>query len=649
MANRGEIARRVIRTCRDMTIETVAVYADPDRGEPHVGEADQAVRLPGSSPIDTYLDIDAILRAAKESGADAIHPGYGFLSESPDFARAVGEAGLIWIGPPAKAIATMGSKLASKALAESAGVPVLPSIDLTGLDDDAAVAAANEIGFPVLVKASAGGGGKGMRIVRSSDDLVAAIAGARREAGAAFGDDTVFLERYLEAPRHIEIQVIADNHGNVASLHERECSIQRRHQKVIEEAPSIAIDSTVRQRMGEAAVALARGVGYTGAGTVEFLFHDGEFWFLEMNTRLQVEHPVTEMITGIDLVRLQIEIADGGRLQEQVLQPKIEGHAIEARLYAEDPAHDYLPMTGTVHQFSFPAAEGLRVDSGVENGSEISTYYDPMLAKVIAHAPTRGEAAAVLAGALRRAVVHGPTTNRDLLVRILENEDFIAGRVDTHFLDERELTMPLVDRRRGPKSGDRGCDRRPQSPATGGCRAGLDSGWLAQRPDQRPDERLPPRRDGTGRRVPGHPGRAPGDRRGGGRNRVGIAGACGAGGRRGDAELTVHRVGAMRYVDGPSGSVTLEAVPRFRGATVDEAPGSLHAPMPGRVVRVEVAVGDTVTEGQVLMVLEAMKMEHTLRAPMPGTVQTVNAAAGEQVGAGSVLVVVAGTQASTLG
>ncbi len=355
MANRGEIARRVIRTCRAMTIETVAVYADPDADEPHVMEADQAVRLPGSSALETYLDIATLLGAAEETGADAVHPGYGFLSENPQFARAVAGAGIVWIGPSPVAIATMGSKLESKAMAEAAGVPILPSIDLTGLGAEEIAAGAEHIGYPVMVKASAGGGGKGMRIVRSREDLGGAVEAASREAGSAFGDDTVFLERYLDSPRHIEIQVIADRHGHVVSLHERECSIQRRHQKIIEEAPSVAIDSAIREQMGSAAIAIARSVGYEGAGTVEFLFQEGEFWFLEMNTRLQVEHPVTEMITGLDLVRLQIEIADGQPLPDAALHPTVSGHAIEARLYAEDPAHDYLPVTGAIHRFSFPA------------------------------------------------------------------------------------------------------------------------------------------------------------------------------------------------------------------------------------------------------------------------------------------------------
>ena len=426
-----------------MSIETVAVHSDPDRAEPHVLEADHAVNLPGSTPTETYLDMDAVLGAAKQTRADAIHPGYGFLAENAEFARRVTEEGLIWIGPPPDAIEVMGSKLRSKALVESAGVPTLRAIDLTGNDD--VEAAADGLGYPVLVKASAGGGGKGMRIVGDPSGLTEAIEGARREAASSFGDDTVFLEKYLVAPRHIEIQVLGDSQGAVISLFERECSIQRRHQKIIEEAPSPAIDASLRRRMGETAVAVAAAVGYVGAGTVEFLFQDGEFCFLEMNTRLQVEHPVTEMVTGLDLVRLQIEIADGAPID---IQPIISGHAIEARLYAEDPVHAFLPVTGKIHRFDVPRFPGVRVDSGVEDGSMVSVFYDPMLAKVIAHGTTRDEAAELLARALRRALIHGPVTNRELLVRILEHEDFRSGAIDTHFLerhDPGELGRPLAD------------------------------------------------------------------------------------------------------------------------------------------------------------------------------------------------------------
>ncbi|HSM44502.1 MAG TPA: biotin carboxylase N-terminal domain-containing protein, partial [Acidimicrobiia bacterium] len=443
VANRGEIARRIFRTCQEMGISTVAVHSEADSGEPHVREANEAVLLSGNAPGETYLDIEALISAAKQSEADAVHPGYGFLAENAAFARAVTNAGLIWIGPSAEAIEVMGSKLESKRLMEEAGVPTLPSIELEGLGS--VNSAALSLGYPVLVKASAGGGGKGMRIVSAPADLTDAIESARREAHSAFGDDTVFLEKYLTAPRHIEIQVFGDTRGQVVSLHERECSIQRRHQKIIEEAPSAAIDEATREAMSEAAVAAALAVDYVGAGTVEFLYQDGRFHFLERNTRLQVEHPVTEMVTGLDLVRLQIEIADGEPLADK--GPRIVGHAIEARLYAEDPLNDYLPVTGTFHRFDFPDTEGLRVDAGIEAGSSVAVHYDPMIAKVIAHAPTREAAANTLSTALRRAHIHGSTTNRALLVRVLEHPEFLAGETDTHFLqrnDVTELGRPLL-------------------------------------------------------------------------------------------------------------------------------------------------------------------------------------------------------------
>jgi acetyl/propionyl-CoA carboxylase alpha subunit len=444
VANRGEIARRIFRTCREMGLATVAVYSDADAGEAHMREADQAIHLPGVAATDTYLDIEAVMAAAKETGADAIHPGYGFLAENASFARAVVDGGLVWVGPSPHAIEVMGSKLESKRLMEEAGVPTLPSVELgtTSILMSAALA----LGFPVLVKASAGGGGKGMRVVYDPDTLSEAAEAAEREAVSAFGDGTIFIEKYLTAPRHIEIQVFGDSTGKVISLYERECSVQRRHQKIIEEAPSPAIDPLTRRAMGMAAVEAARAVGYVGAGTVEFLHQGGQFFFLEMNTRLQVEHPVTEMVTGLDLVRLQFEIADGQTLPDK--GPRIHGHAIEARLYAEDPLNDYLPVAGEFHRFEFPQVDGLRVDAGVTNGSSVSVHYDPMIAKVIAHAPTRAGAASMLAGALREAQIHGSSTNRALLVRILEHPEFLRGEIDTHFLqrhDVAELGAPLLD------------------------------------------------------------------------------------------------------------------------------------------------------------------------------------------------------------
>ncbi|HLF43145.1 MAG TPA: biotin carboxylase N-terminal domain-containing protein [Acidimicrobiia bacterium] len=643
VANRGEIARRVFRTCRDMRIETVAVYSDSDTNEPHVSEADSAVNLPGSTPVETYLNGGAVLAAADDSGADAIHPGYGFLAENPEFARAVMKAGLVWIGPPPAAIEVMGSKLASKRLVAEVGVPILPGVDLTGLDNEAIAAAATAFGYPVLVKASAGGGGKGMRVVDSRKDLDEAIAAGRREAAASFGDDTVFLEKYLEAPRHIEIQVFGDSHGNVVSLHERECSIQRRHQKIIEEAPSVAVDQALRARMSESAVAVARAADYVGAGTVEFLFQEGEFWFLEMNTRLQVEHPVTEMTTGLDLVRLQIDVANGGPLPAEALTPSISGHAVEARLYAEDPARDFLPVTGRFHRFSFPDRPGLRVDSGVEDGSTVSVHYDPMLAKVIAHAPTREEAASALAESLRHAWIHGPVTNRELLVRVLEHEDFVAGRIDTNFLDAHDLktlASPLVLETEARLAAvavaiaDR-LHRSQQAPVLGT----IGPGWRNS-PSQ--PQRVGYRWETTEIEVEYQIARD-GLRVVGGDDLTVTSQTSNLVELEVDGEnsvFAVDRFETTRYVDGPSGPLTFEELPRFAGTEIEEDPGSLHAPMPGRVIKVEVAVGDRVEEGQTLVVLEAMKMEHTLRAPWPGTVTSVGATSGQQVEAETVLVVV---------
>ncbi|MDP9494934.1 MAG: ATP-grasp domain-containing protein [Actinomycetota bacterium] len=630
VANRGEIARRIFRTCREVRVETVAVYSDADATEPHVGEADTAVNLPGSTPVDTYLNGARVLAAAQEAGADAIHPGYGFLAENAGFAREVIEAGLIWIGPPPEAIEVMGSKLASKALVQTVGVPTLPGVDLTGLGEDATIAAAESIGYPVLVKASAGGGGKGMRVVHAAQDLGEAIAAARREATASFGDDTVFLEKYLEAPRHIEFQVFGDTQGNLVSLHERECSIQRRHQKIIEEAPSVAIDQMLRDQMGDSAVAVARAVGYVGAGTIEFLFQDGEYWFLEMNTRLQVEHPVTEMVTGLDLVALQIEVANRRPLPPEALAPSLSGHAIEARLYAEDPTHDFLPVTGSIHRFAFPDQPEIRVDSGVEDGSTVSVHYDPMLAKVIAHAPTREAAASRLADALRHARIHGSTTNRELLVRVLEHEAFIAGRTDTHFLDIHRETLfaPLVDEVEADRAAgavavaDR-LYRKQQALVLGS----IEPAWRnSPSQTQRVAYRWGETTIEVGYEEVTVVAQSPTD------VTVDVDGD--------HLRFAIDRVGSTRYVDGPSGPLLLEELPRFARVAVEEDPGSLHSPMPGRVIRVDVKVGDRVEEGQTLLVLEAMKMEHTLRAPWPGTVISVGALPGEQVEADAVLVVV---------
>ena len=622
-----------------MTIETVAVYSDPDSDEPHVGEADQAVHLPGSTAVETYLDVDSVLAAAKQSGADAVHPGYGFLAENADFARRVVAEGLTWIGPSPESIEIMGSKLRSKELALSVGVPILAAIDLTGFSNREAGKAAKTIGWPLLVKASAGGGGKGMRIVANPSELTEAIAGARREAASSFGDDTVFLERYLEAPRHIEIQVFGDASGRVISLFERECSIQRRHQKIIEESPSPALDDDLRLRMGETAVRVSEAVGYRGAGTVEFMFQDGEFFFLEMNTRLQVEHPVTEMITGLDLVRLQIEVADGAALGEA---PPTRGHAIEARLYAEDPRNDFLPATGKVHRFEFPSRPGIRIDSGVETGSTVSVHYDPMLAKVIAHGTTRRDAAVTLASVLRHGIIHGPTTNRDLLVRVLEHPGFLAGETDTGFLDRHgleELARPLADLEHehlaavATALSDQALERRRARVL-----ATIPSGWR-NRPRNFQERSY---RGEHGLHVVRYSAVSAPVVEGLDDLEVSRCTPDLVELSRGgvDHRFVVGRYGVIRHLDSELGPVRLEASLRFPSTQAAEAPGSLHAPMPGKVIRVEVGTGDEVRAGQLLLVLEAMKMEHALRSPHDGTVIEVDCGAGDQVEAGAVLVVV---------
>jgi propionyl-CoA carboxylase alpha chain len=631
VANRGEIARRVFRTCRDLGIETVAVFSDPDAGLPHAAEADRAVRLPGAAPAETYLDQEAVLAAAKASGADAIHPGYGFLSENPGFAEAVIGSGLTWVGPPPAAIAAMGLKVEAKRLMREAGVPVLPDLDPATVTE-----------FPVLVKASAGGGGRGMRVVHAAADLPEAIASARREAQSAFGDPAVFCEPLLTGARHIEVQVLADTHGTVWTLGERECSIQRRHQKVIEEAPSPAVDPELRQSLSEAAATAARAIGYTGAGTVEFMLApDGGFFFLEVNTRLQVEHPVTECVYGVDLVALQIEVAEGAELRDP---PRPRGHAIEARLYAEDPAEDYRPHGGTLHTFEVPDVDaafrvprpyGLRLDAGVTSGSVVSTHYDPMLAKLIAYAPTRAAAARRLASALAGARIHGPVTNRDQLVNTLRHEAFLGGATDTGFLTRHATTGRLADDEAVRLSAlaaalaQAAADR-----AEATVLRGLPSGW---------------------RNVPSQPRRvafAEGHEVAYRLTRDGLAGHDGVTlVDAGPSAVVLDRDGVRlrfgvarhdgrMYVDSVLGPVTLTPLDALPDPAEQVAPGTLLAPMPGSVVRVAVREGDTVERGRPLLWLEAMKMEHQILAPADGVVTTLNAEVGAQVETGAVLAVV---------
>ena len=637
VANRGEIARRVIRTCRSLGISPVAVHSAPDAGGAWVAEADLAVAVSG------YLSADVLVDAAVRAGADAVHPGYGFLAEDAGFARAVLAAGLTWVGPPPDAIDAMGSKIAAKSLVAAAGVPVLDSWAPGAVPADAA--------YPLLVKASYGGGGRGMRVVDSPASLAGAVEAAEREAAAAFGDGTVFVERWLERARHIEVQVLADAHGTVLALGERDCSVQRRHQKIVEEAPA-DLPAPLRSRLHEAAVAAARSVGYVGAGTVEFLVDAAdEPAFLEMNTRLQVEHPVTEAVLGLDLVALQLLVAEGSPLPFSA-PPPVRGHAIEVRLYAEDPAADWRPSTGTLHRLSVPGvtdhfgapagpgpasgspasggpadtATGLRLDPGVVDGDEVSPFYDPMLAKLIAHAPTRAAAARRLAAALAGAEIHGLTTNRDLLVRILRSPGFADGP-DTGFLaDHPELREPLAG-----EAEVRTAALVAALAASARIRAGatvlrtLPAGWR-----NNPSQPATAAFDGptgpvevTYRPVEGVLSATP--------TLVVLA----TDGVR--TAYRVHAVGAVSHVDGPGWTVALTEVDPLPEPTTALPAGSLTAPMPGLVVAVRAAEGDRVTAGQQLFALEAMKMEHAVLAPAAGVLAELRVTAGSQVDAGQVL------------
>ena len=636
-ANRAEIASRVFRTCRGLGIETVAVHSDADAGLPFVREADAAVRLPGSTPAETYLRADLLLEAARQSGADAIHPGYGFLSENAAFARAVIDAGLTWVGPAPGSIESMGSKIAAKKLMEAAGVPVLGNLTAdTATDAD----------LPLLVKASSGGGGRGMRVVRALADLAAETGKAAAEAASAFGDGTVFVEPYVEHGRHVEVQVVGHS-GGVLVLGERDCSIQRRHQKVVEESPAPGLSEATRRALHAAAATAAAAVDYRGAGTVEFLYDPAteRFFFLEMNTRLQVEHPVTELVHGVDLVELQLSVAEGRDLDPHALGADY-GHAIEVRLYAEDPAAAWQPQSGVLTLFEVPGVNGefdllnrpgVRLDSGFVTGDEVSTHYDAMLAKVVAWAPTREQAARRLADTLRRARIHGVVTNRDLLVEVLRNDAFLAGEVGTHFLADRSVERP---------EGDPGAALAATYVAVRDAAArrtvqrGIPAGW---------------------RNVPSQPSVAAwrdGDtehavRWTGGRDGTAFphddAEVLAAGPDwvrlRHGARTTTYRValaadGTVADVDSPSGHARLVRVPRFIDPADAVASGSLLAPMPGTVVSVAVETGAGVVAGQAVLVLEAMKMQHTVSAPYAGTVTAISVGTGVQVAAGEVLAVV---------
>ncbi|WP_405903015.1 acety-l/propionyl-CoA carboxylase subunit alpha [Streptomyces sp. NBC_00656] len=639
VANRGEIACRIFRTCRALGIATVAVYSDADAGALHVREADTAVRLPGATPSDTYLRGDLVVAAALAAGADAVHPGYGFLSENAGFAAAVQDAGLVWVGPPVEAIELMASKTRAKKLMAAAGVPLLAPVD---------PAAARAEDLPLLLKAAAGGGGRGMRIVRELGDLPGELTAAAAEALSAFGDGEVFAEPYVERGRHVEVQVMADEHDGVWALGTRDCSLQRRHQKVIEEAPAPGLDDELRDRLRDAATAAARAVGYRGAGTVEFLVAaDGRPYFLEMNTRLQVEHPVTEAVFGLDLVALQLRVAEGEPLPSTA-PPQPTGHAVEARLYAEDPARDWQPQTGALHLLDVPDEPGLRLDTGYTSGDTIGVHYDPMLAKVIAHAPTRTEAARLLARALERSRIHGPVTNRDLLVRSLRHPDFVAARLDTGFYDRHLAALTRgadeADQRLAATAAALAAAARNATSIAGGF---IRFGAWRNLPSQPQLRRYRSEPDGREHEIAYR------------RTRDGVA--VEVEGLRvvsaGRARVTLERDDVTRhfgilarddrvYVDTATGSYTFTALPRFTDPAERTEPGSLLAPMPGTVVRLAdgLAAGATVEAGQPLIWLEAMKMEHRILAPASGTLTALHAAVGLQVEVGALLAVVTDAQ-----
>ncbi|MEV7424178.1 MULTISPECIES: acetyl/propionyl/methylcrotonyl-CoA carboxylase subunit alpha [unclassified Streptomyces] len=644
VANRGEIAVRVIRTLRELGVRSVAVFSDADEDARHVREADTAVRIGPAAASMSYLSIDRLLAAAARTGAEAVHPGYGFLAENAAFARACADAGLVFIGPPASAIELMGDKIRAKESVRAAGVPVVPGSSGSGLSDAELADAAGAIGMPVLLKPSAGGGGKGMRLVRSESVLAEEIAAARREARSSFGDDTLLVERWVDRPRHIEIQILADSFGNVVHLGERECSLQRRHQKVVEEAPSVLLDEATRAAMGEAAVRAARSCGYAGAGTVEFIVpgrDPASYFFMEMNTRLQVEHPVTELITGLDLVEWQLRVAAGEKLPFAQDDITFTGHAVEARLCAEDPGRDFLPSGGTVLALSEAGGEGVRTDSGLGEGTEVGSRYDPMLAKIIAHGPDRPTALRRLRAALAETVTLGVPTNAGFLRRLLAHPAVVAGDLDTGLV-EREAAG-LVDDAVPPEVYAAAAAvrqvRLEPSPAEPSPLAAPGTGWVD--PFSVPSGwRLggDPHPVVHRLRIAGHEPVAhrmrPEDRFrvGPGRVTVTVDGVT----------HTFHRAGDWLGRDGDSWHVQdhdpVEAA--LRGAAGGAGAGSLTAPMPGTVTVVKVAVGDEVTAGQSLLVVEAMKMEHVISAPVAGTVSELDVTPGSTVAMDQVLAVV---------
>jgi acetyl-CoA/propionyl-CoA carboxylase, biotin carboxylase, biotin carboxyl carrier protein len=651
VANRGEIAVRIIRTATRLGIASVAVYSDADAGAPHVRAAGEAVRIGPPPAAASYLNIDAIVAAARATGAQAVHPGYGFLAENAAFARACAAAGLTFVGPPPEAIEAMGDKIAAKATVAAAGVPVVPGSGKPGMSDEELITSLNGLVFPLLVKPSAGGGGKGMRVVGSPGELPAALAAARREARGAFGDDTLLVERYIASPRHIEIQVLADTHGMVTHLGERECSLQRRHQKIIEEAPSPLLDEARREAMGGAAVEAARSVGYTGAGTVEFIVpgdSPGEFYFMEMNTRLQVEHPVTELVYGLDLVEWQLRVAAGEHLT--VARPaRPAGHAIEARVYAEDPSRGFLPTGGTVLALREPASEGVRVDSGLAEGMTVTSAYDPMLAKVAAWGPDRATALGRLDAALADTAVLGVTTNVAFLRTLLANPDVQAGRLDTTLAERVAGTLAVPggapDEVLAAAALARLLAREPAAVVAGPW--DIPDGW---RVGGRAWTRF---RFATGPPTGGPAAVAEVRVRGlasagaevavGGQDPVAARAEFATAAPGGAGLLVTYGGRVLRFAfvadgatiwlgrGGHAWALTEEEAAPVRGGRAGGGDGTVRSPMPGTVLAVHVAPGDTVSAGQAVAVVEAMKMEHTVTAPVAGTVAEVAARAGQQV------------------
>lgn len=640
IANRGEIACRVIATARRMGVETVAVYSDVDAAARHVALADQAHAIGPAPARESYLDGAKIIAAAIASGAEAIHPGYGFLSENADFAAAVAAAGLVFIGPPPAAIRTMGAKHAAKRLMRAAQVPVVPGYDGDAQDKATMIRAAGEIGYPVLVKAAMGGGGRGMRRVDAAADLPEALAAAGREALSAFGDGTLLIEKYLARPRHIEVQVFGDNHGHLVHLYERDCSLQRRHQKVIEEAPAPGLAPEIRSKITEAALRAARAIDYVGAGTVEFIAEADDptqFYFMEMNTRLQVEHPVTEMVTGIDLVEWQLRVAAGEKLPRRQEEIALCGHAIEARLCAEDPAHDFRPESGRILDWQAPVGPGLRCDSGIETGTEIGIHYDSLLGKLIASGADRAEAIARLGDALRHTRLAGITGNLAFLARAVTHPAFAGGRIDTHFIADHsaDLLPPpipvlawayLALLEEQALIAARAEDSSPFA-ATDRWRVGGAAPivWHFAGPDG--DHAVALRREGAGWVARWQ------------KEEVHLADAL-------PADCHYHAAGTTRWLHLGQNRYRVEALGAFPRPPARTGQGGsqasrVPAPMPGRIVALLVAPGDTVADGQVLLRLEAMKMEHALRAPMAGRIAHLGCKAGDLVAEGTLLAEIA--------